>query len=108
MTRDGFAAAAAVTPSYALADPRIAQGCVPIDPFGNQPIPQAAKDYSFGFLDENLDYKQEVAAFDASGDIWKGMGAGPFQLAAGSSTAPSSATTSARRTARPTGFARTI
>jgi iron complex outermembrane recepter protein len=83
VTRDGFAAAAAVTPGYALADPRIAQGCVPLDPFGNQPIPQAAKDYSFGFLDENLDYKQEVAAFDASGDIWKGMGAGPFQLAAG-------------------------
>jgi iron complex outermembrane receptor protein len=83
VTRDGFAAAAAVTPAYALADPRIANGCVPLNPFGTQPIPQAAHDYAFGFLDENLDYKQQVASFDASGDIWKGMGAGPFQLAAG-------------------------
>ena len=83
VTRDGFAAAAAVTPAYALADPRIAQGCVPLNPFGNQPISQDAHNYAFGFLDENLDYKQQVAAFDASGDIWKGMGAGPFQLAAG-------------------------
>ena len=83
VTRDGFAAAAAVSPSYQFADPRIAQGCVPLNPFGDQPIPQAAKDYSFGFLDENLDYKQDVAAFDASGDIWKGMSGGPFQVAAG-------------------------
>lgn len=84
VTRDGFAAAAAVTPSYALADPRIADGCVPLNPFGTQPIPQAAHDYAFGFLDENLDYTQQVAAFDVSGDIWDGIGdAGPFQLAAG-------------------------
>ena len=83
VTRDGFAAAAAATPAYALADPRIANGCVPLNPFGNGAISQAAHDYSFGFLQENLDYTQQVAAFDASGDIWKGMGAGPFQLAAG-------------------------
>ena len=83
VTRDGFATAILTSPQYAFADPRIAQGCVPLDPFGSQAIPQAAKDYSFGFLDENLDYKQQVAAFDASGDIWEGMGAGPFQLAAG-------------------------
>lgn len=83
VTRDGFAAAAAVTPSYAFADPRIADGCVPLNPFGNQPIPADAYGYSFGFLDENLDYTQQVLSFDASGDIWKGIGAGPFQLAAG-------------------------
>jgi outer membrane receptor protein involved in Fe transport len=83
VTRAGFAAAAAASPIYALADPRIAQGCVPVNPFGSQPIPQAAHAYAFGFLDENLDYKQQVAAFDTSGNIWDGMGAGPFQLAAG-------------------------
>jgi len=83
VTRDGFAAAAAVSPAYAYADPRIANGCVPLDPFGTNPIPQAAHDYAFGFLDEKLDYTQQVVAFDASGDIWKGMSGGPFQLAAG-------------------------
>jgi outer membrane receptor protein involved in Fe transport len=83
VTRDGFAAAAAVSPAYAYADPRIATGCVPLDPFGTNPIPQAAHDYAFGFLDEKLDYTQQVVAFDASGDIWKGMSGGPFQLAAG-------------------------
>lgn len=83
VTRDGFAAAAAASPAYALADPQIAQGCVPLNPFGSQPIPQDARAYAFGFLDEDLTYKQNVAAFDVSGDIWKGMGAGPFQLAAG-------------------------
>ncbi len=83
VTRDGFAAAAAATPAYALADPRIAQGCVPLNPFGNEPIPDAAYDYAFGFLQEDLNYTQQVAAFDASGTIWEGAGAGPFQLAAG-------------------------
>lgn len=83
VTRDGFAAAAAVSPAYAYADPRIAQGCVPLDPFGDQPIPQAAYDYSFGFLDENLDYTQQVAAYDVSGNIWHGLSGGPFQLAGG-------------------------
>jgi outer membrane receptor protein involved in Fe transport len=83
VTRDGFAAAALVTPAYAFADPQIANGCVPLNPFGTGAISQAAHDYSFGFLDEKLDYTQQVAAFDASGDIWQGMGAGPFQLAAG-------------------------
>ena len=83
VTRDGFAAAALVTPAYAFSDPRIANGCVPLNPFGTGAISQAAHDYSFGFLDEKLDYTQQVAAFDASGDIWQGMGAGPFQLAAG-------------------------
>jgi iron complex outermembrane recepter protein len=83
VTRDGFAAAAAATPAYALADPRIAQGCVPLDPFGTQAIPQDAYAYAFGFLQEDLDYTQQVVAFDASGTLWDGMGAGPFQLAAG-------------------------
>lgn len=83
VTRDGFAAAAAVATEYSFADPQIANGCVPINPFGTQPITSAAKSYAFGFLQEDLDYTQQVVAFDASGDIAQGIGAGPFQLAAG-------------------------
>lgn len=83
VTRDGFATAILSSPSYALADPQIANGCVPINPFGNQPIPQDAKAYAFGFLRENLDYTQDVLAFDLSGDLSDGIGAGPFQLAVG-------------------------
>jgi iron complex outermembrane receptor protein len=79
----GVAAAAAVSRAYATADPRIAAGCVPLNPFGTQVISTAARNYAFGYLDEVLGYKQRVAAFDSSGDIWEGLGAGPFQLAAG-------------------------
>lgn len=83
VARDGFAAASAVATEYSFADPLIATGCVPINPFGTQPIPTAARNYAFGFLQEDLDYTQQVVAFDASGDISDGIGAGPFQLAAG-------------------------
>ncbi|HEU4620268.1 MAG TPA: TonB-dependent receptor, partial [Gammaproteobacteria bacterium] len=69
--------------AYFDADPRIAVGCVPLNPFGTQALTDSAHNYSFGALNEALDYKQQVAAWDTSGDIWKGMGAGPFQLAAG-------------------------
>jgi len=76
-----------VFPIYGLADPTVAaalaQGCVPLNPFGNQPMSQAAHDYSFGPLDERLRYEQTVAAVDASGEYFQGIGAGPFTLAAG-------------------------
>ena len=44
---------------------------------------QAAHDYSFGPLDERLRYEQTVAAVDASGEYFAGIGAGPFTMAAG-------------------------
>src|SRR6185295_12624334 len=47
VTRDGYAAAS-VGQAYAGADPILANGCVPIDPFGNQPLSASAKAYSFG------------------------------------------------------------
>ncbi len=82
--KSAVAAAAGPGGAYADADPRIALGCVPLNPFGTQPITTAQHNYAFGYLDENLDYKQQVAAWDASGNIWKGLGdAGPFALAAG-------------------------
>jgi hypothetical protein len=39
--------------------------------------------YAFGNLDERLRYTQTVAAFNTSGDIFKGIGAGAFSMAAG-------------------------
>jgi iron complex outermembrane recepter protein len=85
VTREGFAGAIAQNPGggYATADPRIAQGCVPLNPFGNQAIPQNAHDYSFGFLRENLNYKQNVLAANATGDLFEGFGAGAIQAAVG-------------------------
>lgn len=76
VTRDGV-------PVDATYDPRIAQGCVPLNPFGAGPISQAAHDYAFGFLRETLDYEQQVAAFNVSGDLFAGFGAGAVQAASG-------------------------
>ncbi len=61
----------------------IAQGCVPLNPFGNGPISAAAKAYAFGNLDEQLRYEQNVVALNASGDLFQGFDAGPIQGAAG-------------------------
>jgi outer membrane receptor protein involved in Fe transport len=101
VTRDGFAGAltsykaaqtvfapgqTVVNAPYFLADPRIAQGCVPLNPFGTGAVSQTAHDYAFGFLRENLNYKQQVAALNTSGDLFKngvGLGAGPIQAALG-------------------------
>ena len=85
VTRDGYAAAAAVNPTYANVDPRLAIGCVPTNPFGNGVLSDAQHDYVFGDLDERLDYKQQVAAVSASGDLFDGLGlgAGPVQGAIG-------------------------
>jgi outer membrane receptor protein involved in Fe transport len=85
VTREGFAGAVAQNPGggYALANPLIAQGCVPLNQFGSQPISQIAHDFAFGFLRENLNYKQQVFAANFSGDLWEGFGAGPVQAAFG-------------------------
>jgi iron complex outermembrane recepter protein len=61
----------------------LAAGCVPINPFGTEALSPQALAYSFGNLDERLRYSQTVAAFNTSGEIWKGFGAGAFSLAAG-------------------------
>ena len=68
---------------YYYADPRIAQGCVPLNPFGNRPLSGAALHYAFGNLDERLRYAQTVAAFNVSGNYFPGIGAGPFSAAIG-------------------------
>jgi outer membrane receptor protein involved in Fe transport len=76
VTRDGV-------PAGALYDPRIAQGCVPLNTFGTGPISAAAKAYSFGFLLETLKYEQQVLAFNATGDLFEGFGAGTIKGAVG-------------------------
>jgi len=64
-------------------DPRLANGCVPINPFGTGAISAAAKAYAFGNLDEQLDYKQSVFAVNANGEIFDGFGAGAITAAVG-------------------------
>ena len=64
-------------------DPRIANGCVPLNPFGNGQISDAAKAYAFGNLDEQLDYKQSVLAVNANGELFDGFGAGAITAAVG-------------------------
>jgi outer membrane receptor protein involved in Fe transport len=90
VTRDGYASAAAQNTAYAgfsnTVGSQLAAGCVPLNPFGTGAISQAAHDYSFGALDEQLDYEQQVVAASASGDLISngfGLGAGPIQGAIG-------------------------
>ena len=70
-------------PSVLATNSLLAQGCVPLNPFGTQPVSTAAQNYAFGYLDERLRYEQTVVALNATGDIWKGVGAGAFSLATG-------------------------
>jgi outer membrane receptor protein involved in Fe transport len=78
-----FLAAVLGGPAGAAQASALAQGCVPLNPFGNAPMSQAAHDYAFGNLDERLRYEQTVAAFNTSGNYFDGVGAGPFAAAAG-------------------------
>ncbi|MCC6632287.1 MAG: TonB-dependent receptor [Gammaproteobacteria bacterium] len=61
----------------------IAQGCLPINVFGTAPLDPKAKAYAFGFLHEATTVEQKVAAFNATGDLFSGFGAGTVQGAAG-------------------------
>ena len=61
----------------------LAQGCVPINPFGTQPLTQAQHDYGFGYLQENELVNQTVAAVNTTGNLFEGFGAGPIGLALG-------------------------
>ncbi len=64
-------------------DPRLADGCVPINPFGTGEISAAAKAYAFGNLDEQPDYKQSVAAINATGELFERLRLGPITAAVG-------------------------
>jgi len=85
VTAYGFAAAVAQNPGggYAGANPALANGCVPLSPFGNGAISAAARAYAFGNLVENLRYAQTDANINASGELFDGIGAGAFTAAVG-------------------------
>jgi iron complex outermembrane recepter protein len=85
VTLDGFAGAVAANPlaAYAGANPLLAQGCVPVNPFGNQPLSAQQQAYMFGNLVEQLRYQQTDANINASGELFDGIGAGAFTAAVG-------------------------
>jgi iron complex outermembrane recepter protein len=61
----------------------LGQNCQPLNPFGNSPLNSSAAAYSTGPLSLDLRYTQTVFAVNTSGDLWKGIGAGAFTMAAG-------------------------
>jgi outer membrane receptor protein involved in Fe transport len=61
----------------------LAEGCVPLNLFGNAPLTEAQKAYAFGELFEENVIKQHVLAASVSGQLWQGWGYGPLSAAAG-------------------------
>jgi iron complex outermembrane receptor protein len=59
------------------------QGCVPMNLFGLDNLSQAAIDYAYRPVVEDLIYTQNVAAATISGDLFDGFGAGPVGTAVG-------------------------
>lgn len=59
------------------------QGCVPMNLFGLDNLDQDAIDYAYRPVQEDLIYKQHVAAGTISGNLFDGFGAGPVGAAAG-------------------------
>jgi outer membrane receptor protein involved in Fe transport len=61
----------------------LAAGCVPLNLFGATNADAKALAYAYRTLPEDFDYKQNVAAANIHGDLFKGWGAGPLGVAAG-------------------------
>jgi len=59
------------------------QGCQPLNPFGNQPLSATNANYAINPL--ALQLEQTLSSFNvnATGEFWKGFGAGAFSAAAG-------------------------
>lgn len=83
ITRDGIAAYAGSP--LALVDPRIGQGCVPVNVFGTSNITDQARAYTVGRLLENTVVEQDIIEFVSSGELFDGFGAGPVRAAVGAS-----------------------
>lgn len=80
---NGVAGVTGTAPAAGSNNWYIAQGCVPLNPFGTGALSPAAQQYAFGSLLESLTYIQQVAAFNASGELFQGFGAGPIRGAVG-------------------------
>ena len=61
----------------------LAAGCQPLNMFGANSLTREAHEYAFGFLREDLTYEQSVVAGTVQGEVWRGFGAGAFQIATG-------------------------
>lgn len=61
----------------------LAQGCLPLNPFGKAQLRPALIHYVTGPLSLKLRQTQTVIAVNATGNFWHGIGAGPFSIAAG-------------------------
>ncbi len=64
-------------------DPRIAEGCVPINIFGLHGITPEAFDYTFGRIFETTEVTQDMLEFVASGPVLRDRGPVPVRGAAG-------------------------
>lgn len=64
-------------------DPRLADGCVPLNLFGTGAIPQDAFDYAWGRILEDTRVEQDMFEFVSSGELADGFGAGPVRAALG-------------------------
>ncbi len=82
VTRDGFEAVYGANSSV---DPRLADGCVPIDVFGLDNISPQALAYTHGQILEHTYVQQRMAEFVASGAPFRGFGSGPIKAAVGTS-----------------------
>jgi len=56
----------------------LAQGCAPLDPFGLNSMSPQARAYAFGPIVEFNTIDQEILAGTLSGELWRGLGAGPL------------------------------
>ena len=64
----------------------LSSGCAPFNPFGSAeltPIPGDVKAFAFPRVVEFSDVEQNMVAFNFSGDLHQGIGAGPLLMAAG-------------------------
>lgn len=61
----------------------LGHNCVPLNPFGKQQLSTAAIHYVTGNLSLKLRQTQTVLSANATGNIFHGIGAGPFAMAVG-------------------------
>jgi iron complex outermembrane recepter protein len=61
----------------------LAPGCIPFNPLGNNPLPAGVANYVTGPLSLTMDLSQKQFSLNSTGEIFKGIGAGPFSLAVG-------------------------
>ena len=61
----------------------IRQGCAPLNPFGNTPASAEALAFAFPSIVESTEIEQNALSLNFSGDLHRGIGAGPLLFAGG-------------------------